>query len=207
MIPFTRDQFLEVFAVYNAAIWPAQAVAYLLGAVSVALLLREGRSADRLIAANLAAMWLWTGIAYHWLFFTTINGAAILFGTLFVIEGALLLRASLIGDRFRFGFASGPAAWTGIAFILYAAALYPVVGVAFGHAYPTRGARTKSAPGTLRSVILNRRQWGGLVSLSRPRRRTEIMMVGRFDTAGIRFRTPRCIWRQRLERCPTHPLM
>lgn len=32
-LPFTIDQFLQVFEVYNRAIWPTQIVAYLLGAV------------------------------------------------------------------------------------------------------------------------------------------------------------------------------
>jgi hypothetical protein len=134
MLPFTRDQFLEVFAAYNGAIWPAQVVAYLLAAIAVALLFRPGRSTDRIVAAVLAAMWLWTGVAYHGLFFARINQAAILFAALFVAEGILLLHAGFTG-RLRFGFARGWAASIGIAFILYAAVLYPLIGTALGHAW------------------------------------------------------------------------
>ena len=31
MLPFTHEEFIAVFRVYNTAIWPAQIVAYLLG--------------------------------------------------------------------------------------------------------------------------------------------------------------------------------
>jgi cytochrome c len=61
MLPFTRDQFLAVFAAYNEAIWPAQVVAYILGAASVVMLFRALRSADLFTAATLGTMWLWTG--------------------------------------------------------------------------------------------------------------------------------------------------
>lgn len=135
MLPFTRDQFLEVFAAYNGAIWPAQVAAYLLAAIVVALLFRPGRSTDRIIVAVLAAMWLWTGIVYHALFFAKINQAALLFAAFFVVEGILLLHTGLMG-RLRFAFGRGAATWVGVAFILYAAVVYPLIGTALGHAWP-----------------------------------------------------------------------
>ena len=68
MLPFTPEQFLGVFVNYNNAIWPIQIAAYVLGAISIASLLRRTRAADRVIAGILAAMWLWTGIAFHGVF-------------------------------------------------------------------------------------------------------------------------------------------
>ena len=65
MLPFTSEQFLGVFVNYNNAIWPIQIAAYVLGAVSIASLFRRTRASDRVIAGILAAMWLWTGVAYH----------------------------------------------------------------------------------------------------------------------------------------------
>lgn len=136
MLPFTREQFLGVFVSYNEAIWPLQIVAFLLGSVAVALLLRPGRSSDRIIAGVLAAMWVWTGIAYHGLFFAPINPAAYPFGALFLFQGGLLAYAGVQRDRIRFGFRSSPATWVGAAFLFYAAILYPLVGVATGSTYP-----------------------------------------------------------------------
>lgn len=135
MLPFTRDQFLEVFAAYNEAIWPLQVVAYLLAAIAVSMLLRLGRSSGTIVATVLAAMWLWTGVAYHGLFFAKINQAAILFAVLFVAEGIVILHAGFAG-RLRFAFGRGASAWIGVAFILYAGVAYPLIGTAFGHAWP-----------------------------------------------------------------------
>ena len=63
MLPFTHEEFIAVFRVYNTAIWPAQVVAYLVGATVVLLLMHPTPWADRNIAAILGLMWLWTGLA------------------------------------------------------------------------------------------------------------------------------------------------
>jgi hypothetical protein len=136
MLPFSRDQFLAVFVAYNDAIWPAQVAAYLLGAVAVALALRPAAWSGRVVAAILAAMWLWTGIAYHVVFFTAINRPAYGFGGLFVVEAALFAWWGVVGDRLRFGFRPDVPGWAGIALAVYAAILYPLIAIAGGHAYP-----------------------------------------------------------------------
>lgn len=136
MLPFTREQFLGVFAAYNDAIWPLQIGTYLFGIIVVALLFRPGRSSDRIIAGVLATMWVWTAVMYHGLFFAPINPAAYLFGALFLLQGGLLAYAGAQRDRLRFGFQPGLAAWVGAAFMVYAAVLYPLIGIATGHAYP-----------------------------------------------------------------------
>lgn len=133
MLPFTREQFVAVFAEYNAGIWPAQILAYLLGLGMVALLLRPSPAASRVVAAGLAGMWAWTGIAYHWAFFSTINKAALAFGALFVLQAAVFLYAGVVRDRLRFGGVSGPLAWLGWALVAYAALVYPLLGLALGH--------------------------------------------------------------------------
>ncbi|HEU0202545.1 MAG TPA: DUF6064 family protein [Burkholderiaceae bacterium] len=136
MLPFTHDQFVAVFAEYNLAVWPAQIVAYVLGIAAVVLLLRRARAADRVIGGTLAAMWLWTGIAYHWLYFSPINQAAVVFGALFMLQGLILFYVAVLGNALRFGVAGGVAAWFGWAFVVYAAVLYPLLGLWAGHEYP-----------------------------------------------------------------------
>lgn len=136
MLPFTREQFFALFASYNETVWPAPVVAYVLGAVAVAGALRGGSVASRLVAAMLALMWLWTGIAYHWLAFAAINDAAWVFGALFVAEAALLVRAGMFRRSLQFGFRSDLNCIVGLLFAAYAAVLYPLIGQAFGHGYP-----------------------------------------------------------------------
>jgi len=136
MLPFTHDQFLGVFARYNLAAWPTQVLAYLLTAAMIAALVRPAPMSGRLIGGGLAAMWLWTGIGYHWMFFTGINKAAWLFGALFVAQGLLLLSMTVNQGRIRFAPANTPSSWVGWVFVTYAAVIYPLLGLATGSAYP-----------------------------------------------------------------------
>ncbi|TIS55522.1 MAG: hypothetical protein E5W91_21765 [Mesorhizobium sp.] len=136
MLPFTSDQFLANLVSDNEAIWPVQLAAFAIGVLAVALLFWRPRMADRLIAGILAVMWLWTGVAYHWLHFTEINKAALIFGASFVVQGAMLAYVGVVRGQLRFGSGSGPAASVGIAFVAYAAVLYPLLGIWTGHAYP-----------------------------------------------------------------------
>lgn len=135
-IPFSRDVFLRLFEIYNAAIWPAQIVAYALCAIALLLALRPARRSSegggRIIALLLALAWLWNGVAYHMLHFATINWAAWLFGFFFVIEGLLLLAAGLRRAPLAFRFTGDAAGWTGLALIAYATILYPLIGLLDG---------------------------------------------------------------------------
>ena len=136
MLPFTPAQFFAVFEAYNVAIWPAQIVAYGLAIVAVAALIRPAAAADRIVCTILAVMWIFTGVAYHWLHFAAINRAAVVFGLAFVAQGAAFLAAGVVRNQLRFAVGRTVRAAVGAAFILYATVLYPMLGAAFGHAYP-----------------------------------------------------------------------
>lgn len=133
MLPFTIEQFIGVFARYNAVIWPAQILAY---ALAVGMLFALWRGSSRVVAAGLAAMWLWTGVGYHWLHFTAINQAAWLFGFLFILQGLWLAVLGVFSDRLRFAPGQGALTALGWVFIAYAMVVYPLLGVWTGHAYP-----------------------------------------------------------------------
>ena len=135
MLPFTRDQFFDVFAAYNRAVWPAQVLAGVLGLTLLALLLRPSRGADRFIAAGLAVLWAWTGIVYHGLYFARINPAALLFAALFVLQAAALCHAAL-RSGLHFGTSRTAAAALGWALLGYALLAYPLLGLWSGQRYP-----------------------------------------------------------------------
>lgn len=135
MLPFTAAQFFELFRVYNDAIWPIQLVAYGIGLVAVGALARPGPAADRLISGSLALMWIWTGIAYHWSYFYAINAAALFFGLIFIFQGAYFLYAGVFQRKLSFGYTQELRPRIGGAFIVYAAIVYPLIGIGLGHAY------------------------------------------------------------------------
>ena len=134
-LPFTTEQFLNVFREYNVAIWPAQVVAYLFGAGAIGLAVRDSSRAARIISLVLAAFWGWMGAVYHLAFFSDINPAAVLFGGVFVLQGLLFLVVSARGSL-QFSVRFDLYGWTGGLFVVYAMAVYPAIGAMLGHGYP-----------------------------------------------------------------------
>ena len=136
MLPFTIDQFLGVFERYNQAIWPIQIVAYLLGLAALTLSVTKVRYAAQIISAILACFWVWIGIVYHLIYFSTINNAALGFGVLFIIQGILWVVFGIIRPKLSFQLDTNPYALTGIVLIVYAMLVYPLIGMLLGHGYP-----------------------------------------------------------------------
>lgn len=135
-LPFTIDQFLEVFVEYNTTIWPMHLIAYLLGLAALVLAVRKTPRSDRIVAGILAFFWLWMGIAYHWLHFSAINKAAFLFGGLFVLQGFLFAGLGTFRHGLSFAIRPGVSFLLGALFIAYAMLFYPLIGHALGHGYP-----------------------------------------------------------------------
>jgi len=136
MLPFTREQFLAVFVAYNEAVWPVQVLAYLLGLLMAVLIIRLSAQGSRVVWAGLAAMWLWTGVAYHGMSFSAISNGAWGFAALFVVQGLLLIEAGVLRARLAFGRAKGWSGWMGWALVVYASIGYPLLGQMLGHGYP-----------------------------------------------------------------------
>jgi hypothetical protein len=135
-LPFTTDQFLQIFAKYNVAVWPAQLVIYLLGASCVVLAPLRSIWSSRLISLILSVFWLWMGIAYHFLFFSKINQAAWLFGAMFILQALILIYAGVITRKLSFHFPRDVYGIGGTVVLAYAFVIYPALGYLGGHNYP-----------------------------------------------------------------------
>ena len=136
MLPFTIDQFLRVFEQYNQAIWPMHIVTYLLGFAAITLAITKVRYSDQIISVILACFWAWMGIVYHLMYFSTINGAAIGFGILFILQAVLWLVFGIVRPKLSFQLTNSPYALTGVVLIVYAMVVYPLLGTLLGHGYP-----------------------------------------------------------------------
>jgi hypothetical protein len=130
MLPFSREAFLAVFVSYNDATWPIQFLAFGTGLAAIAAPCFRTRAASRLALFILAGMWLWTGIVYHGLFFAPVNPAASVFALVFVAEAALLVLLAL--DTPVFVLRRTGSKVLGAGLILYALAVYPLVGLLAG---------------------------------------------------------------------------
>jgi hypothetical protein len=161
-LPFDVEQFLDVFRAYNLAIWPTQVLLYAGGIALVLAALRGRAFTGRwIVPAGLAALWIWMGVVYQLGFFTRINPAARLFGAAFATQGALWLiwarRTPGLGFRAR----GRARELIGGALIVYAFAVYPLLNLAFGHAYPAMPTFGVPCPTTIATL--------GLLSWASPR--------------------------------------
>lgn len=159
MLPFSSRDFLELFGLYNLAVWPAQLVLYGIATLSVISVLRGER--PRLVLALLGTLWLWTGLVYHIVFFSLINPVAPVFGIMFVAQGVIFLwaahkrAASTMAPRQPF------AEHAGRALVAYALIGYPLVSYLAGHHYPetpTFGAPCPTAIFTLGVLLWTGRE-------------------------------------------------
>jgi hypothetical protein len=91
---------------------------------------------------------VWSGVAYHLVQFTRVNPAAFLFGSLFVLQGALFAWCGSHGT-IRFESIPGSRRWIGTIGIVYALLLYPLLGAALGHDYPAAPTFGAPCPSTI----------------------------------------------------------
>ena len=141
-LPFSLEDFLATFRAYNAAIGFAPLLLLALAIGIVILAYTNAHWRHRAIAAGLSVLWIWSGVVYHWGFFSRINPAARLFGALFLVQATIIIANGVFRDRLRFD-PHGPRAWLGWVVIGYALAAYPLLGWRRGAATP---AGRRSAP-------------------------------------------------------------
>jgi hypothetical protein len=134
--PFTVEEFLNVFKSYNESIFPFQIIFYLIAFFSIYLVFKQYENNSKIISAFLSFFWLWIGIVYHILFFTSINKAAYIFGGLFIIQGILFVIYGIIKNSITFEYQKNIYNYIAIIFISYALIIYPILGYSFGHKYP-----------------------------------------------------------------------
>jgi hypothetical protein len=97
---------------------------------------RPSRARDRIISTILAVLWAWMGLAYHFVFFRSINPAAVVFAAAFVLQAVAFLVFGVVRGRLQFRVSGGASGFAAGALLVYALAVYPLVGQAAGHVYP-----------------------------------------------------------------------
>jgi hypothetical protein len=136
MIPYSREVFFSFLADYNTAIWPAQAVALLLGVMAVFLSFKATGYNGRIVSAIVAAAWIWTGAIYHLTFFVSISFWDRGFGTLFILQGLLIIWSGLYGGHLRFDAKAREfTGRAGLAIVVLALVAYPLLSGVIGHGW------------------------------------------------------------------------
>jgi hypothetical protein len=151
-LPFTSVAFFEVFARYNLALWPMQLLLNAMALVIVALMLSGREGSGRWVAALLALLWVWMALAYHFAFFAAVNPAAWVFGSVFLIGAAWMAWAGAVRSRLRFSGVHGWRGWSGLGLIVFALAVYPVLGFLLGQHYPAAPSFGLPCPTTVFTI-------------------------------------------------------
>ncbi|MBN2079670.1 MAG: hypothetical protein JW838_11940 [Spirochaetes bacterium] len=148
-IPFTTEQFIQVIVDYNTSVWPAQIVLNLLAMSALFFIFTKRPCSERVISAILAFLWIWMGAMYHLVFFTSINKLAYGFGTFFILQGILFVFSGSIRSTLSFSFQRNAFTYIGLAFIIFALILYPIIGYYMGHPYPKQPTFGLPCPTTI----------------------------------------------------------
>lgn len=76
------------------------------------------------------------GIVYHILYFSEINTAAYIFGSLFILQGVGFLLLTRSDIELGFLYRSDRYGWVGTLFMVYGMLIYPILGFTLGDVYP-----------------------------------------------------------------------
>jgi hypothetical protein len=145
-LPFSEQQFLDVFGDYNSRMWPIVVLLWI-ATLGLGAQLVRGRVTSAALSLLLTFHWAWSGLVYHALFFSAVNPGAWLFALLFAVESAIFLRLAVTR---RIEYVWGHGAQHKIAAVLIAYALaYPVLVLASGYDYPRAPLFAVPCPTTL----------------------------------------------------------
>jgi len=148
-LPFTAEQFRNVFVRYNLLVSPAQWVLYGMALFGTVLIATGPRRFFRVVYFILALFWLWSGLVYHIGFFRTINPAAYVFGGLFIAEALLLAWFGWWSPQPSFEFSNKARFITGAFLVCSALVIYPAISLVVGHRYPATPTFGLPCPTTL----------------------------------------------------------
>jgi hypothetical protein len=133
-LPFTPEQFFEIFAEYNRQFWLVVVFWWLATVGVLVLVWRRPGQHSTFLSYFLGALWLWNAAAYHTYLFTRINPAAWLFSALFAVQGVAFV---WVGARRGVSYLtdSGARQMIGLVLVAYSLA-YPFLTMVIGHTYP-----------------------------------------------------------------------
>lgn len=134
-MPFTETEFFDIFARYNAAIWPLQIAAIAAGLAIMALLFFRPRPVWPIFTL-LAALWAVNGIGYHAMFFSRIDPVAYGFAALFLVQTALLAATPRLFPGLSLQPSRDLRSGVALGLIAFALIVYPLWGHLAGHRYP-----------------------------------------------------------------------
>jgi hypothetical protein len=135
-IPFSVDEFLNVFENYNQSLWPIQIFLYILALIAITVIFKRNKNSSQIVMSILTFFWGWMGLVYHIIYFSAINKAAYIFGTVFLIQSFVFLYFGVIKKKIQLEFNLNLSGIIALVFLAYSLILYSLLGHLMGHIYP-----------------------------------------------------------------------
>lgn len=132
-MPFSPEQFFNVFLKYNSFVFPVQILFFLAGIYCISLILLKSKSAAKINSYFLVLLWLWTGIVYHIYFFSEINKTAVAFGVLFILQAVFFLIEFVFKKQLVFSYENRFDVIAGYFLVLFGLVVYPAIGLLSGN--------------------------------------------------------------------------
>ena len=127
MLPFSWDVLRSHFEQVNAVLWPVGIVAVALALIVVWWIAKPKLWSGRLIALILTIFWAWNGAVYHGLQFAGLNFWAPVSAIVFLIQALLFFWTGVVRGRLAFRFQGDAASRAGLALMIFALVLYPLL--------------------------------------------------------------------------------
>ena len=163
LLMFSKATYFRLFALHNAALWPAQLPALGAGVALVLCLLRGGARAGRLAAVLLALAWLAVAWGYFAKRYATIHTAAPYFALAFALQAVLLLWLASRRTAPRLMEPAGTLARLALAIPLLALLAFPALAPLAGRPWTQAElfgiAPDPTAAFTLGALLLWRAPW------------------------------------------------
>lgn len=127
---------------------------------------------DRAICLILGGLWAWVAVAYHLIHFAVINPAAYVFAAFFLVQAALFFWWAILDRSLKPSVRFDLRGIVGIVMLTYALVVYPSLGIALGHSYPSTPTFGVPCPTTVFTI--------GVLALARAPRTAILLAVPLF---------------------------
>jgi Family of unknown function (DUF6064) len=132
---FSPRVYWRMFELHNAAVWPSQALALLVGAAILVWVVRPKPWSGRAVSIGLAAAWIWVAWTFLWHRYSLINWSAIYAVPAFVLEALLLVWFGTRRDHLDIVAPSSVSQVIGLTLLVYALVLHPFVAILVGRPF------------------------------------------------------------------------
>lgn len=135
-MPFSTDEFLNVFGGYNSDVRPIQFAFYIMAIIALFVIFTNYSKKDVIINLVLSFFWLWMGIVYHIMYFSAVNPVAIAFGAMFIIQGFIFGYFGIFKHQLQYRRDKTFSGLMGTILVVCGLVIYPILSFSLGHTYP-----------------------------------------------------------------------